>query len=193
MLTFFHQTPALRDGDCAGHHLLGAIALRIIPVEQYPQIAPPVVNVSASWPGASSADVAEAIATPLETQLNGVDHMLYMESTSSDEGSYSLNITFAAGTDPDLAAIDVQKPRGAGRGAAPDRSAAKRRAGAQARHHLMMGVSLYSPNNTHTPLFVSNYASTQVARRCPACRASGRCRCLARATTVCASGCVRTA
>ncbi len=73
-------------------------------MEQYPQITPPVVNVSASWPGASSADVAEAIATPLETQLNGVDHMLYMESTSSDEGSYSLNITFAAGTDPDLAA-----------------------------------------------------------------------------------------
>ena len=88
-------------------------------MEQYPQITPPVVNVSASWPGASSADVAEAIATPLETQLNGVDHMLYMESTSSDEGTYSLNITFAAGTDPDLAAIG---------------GAAKRRAGAQTRH-----------------------------------------------------------
>ncbi|QGV90683.1 efflux RND transporter permease subunit [Klebsiella pneumoniae] len=69
---------------------------------------PPVVNVSASWPGASASDVAEAIAAPLETQLNGVDHMLYMESTSSDEGTYRLSITFAAGTDADLAAIDVQ-------------------------------------------------------------------------------------
>ncbi len=67
-----------------------------------------MVNVSASWPGASASDVAEAIAAPLETQLNGVDHMLYMESTSSDEGTYRLSITFAAGTDADLAAIDVQ-------------------------------------------------------------------------------------
>ena len=106
MLTFFIKRPRFAMVIALVITLVGAIALRIIPVEQYPQIAPPVVNVSASWPGASSADVAEAIATPLETQLNGVDHMLYMESTSSDEGTYSLNITFAAGTDPDLAAID---------------------------------------------------------------------------------------
>ncbi|MDU6454077.1 MAG: efflux RND transporter permease subunit, partial [Enterobacter hormaechei] len=142
--------------------LLGAIALRIIPVEQYPQITPPVVNVSASWPGASSADVAEAIATPLETQLNGVDHMLYMESTSSDEGSYSLNITFAAGTDPDLAAIDVQNRVAQAVAQLPTEA---QQNGVQVRKratNLMMGVSLYSPNNTHTPLFVSNYASTQV-------------------------------
>ncbi|GAA0914224.1 hypothetical protein GCM10009558_101340 [Virgisporangium aurantiacum] len=77
-------------------------------MEQYPAITPPVVNVSASWPGASASDVAEAIAAPLEAQLNGVDHMLYMESTSSDEGTYRLSIPFAAGTDADLAAIDVQ-------------------------------------------------------------------------------------
>ena len=85
MLTFFIKRPRFAMVIALVITLLGAIALRIIPVEQYPQITPPVVNVSASWPGASSADVAEAIATPLETQLNGVDHMLYMESTSSDE------------------------------------------------------------------------------------------------------------
>jgi multidrug efflux pump subunit AcrB len=100
MLTFFIKRPRFAMVIALVITLLGAIALKIIPVEQYPQITPPVVNVSASWPGASSADVAEAIATPLETQLNGVDHMLYMESTSSDEGTYSLNITFAAGTSP---------------------------------------------------------------------------------------------
>ena len=140
MLTFFIKRPRFAMVIALVITLLGAIALKIIPVEQYPQITPPVVNVSASWPGASSADVAEAIATPLETQLNGVDHMLYMESTSSDEGTYSLNITFAAGTDPDLAAI-----------------------------------------------------APRCVRRCRACRASVRCRCLARATTACASGCVQTA
>lgn len=162
MLTFFIKRPRFAMVIALVITLLGAIALRIIPVEQYPQIAPPVVNVSASWPGASSADVAEAIATPLETQLNGVDHMLYMESTSSDEGTYSLNITFAAGTDPDLAAIDVQNRVAQAVAQLPTEA---QQNGVQVRKratNLMMGVSLYSPNNTHTPLFVSNYASTQV-------------------------------
>jgi hypothetical protein len=133
--------------------------------------------------------VAEAIATPLETQLNGVDHMLYMESTSSDEGTYSLNITFAAGTDPDLAAIDVQNRVAQAVAQLP---AEAQQNGVQVRKratNLMMGVSLYSPDNTHSPLFVSNYASTQVREALARCRASGRCRCSARATTACASGC----
>lgn len=162
MLTFFIKRPRFAMVIALVITLLGAIALRIIPVEQYPQITPPVVNVSASWPGASSADVAEAIATPLETQLNGVDHMLYMESTSSDEGTYSLNITFAAGTDPDLAAIDVQNRVAQAVAQLP---AEAQQNGVQVRKratNLMMGVSLYSPDNTHTPLLVSNYASTHV-------------------------------
>ena len=162
MLTFFIKRPRFAMVIALVITLLGAIALRIIPVEQYPQITPPVVNVSASWPGANSADVAEAIATPLETQLNGVDHMLYMESTSSDEGTYSLNITFAAGTDPDLAAIDVQNRVAQAVAQLPTEA---QQNGVQVRKratNLMMGVSLYSPNNSHTPLFVSNYASTQV-------------------------------
>ena len=88
--------------------------------------------------------------------------MLYMESTSSDEGSYSLNITFAAGTDPDLAAIDVQNRVSQAVAQLPTEA---QQNGVQVRKratNLMMGVSLYSPENTHTPLFVSNYASTQV-------------------------------
>ncbi len=108
MLTFFIRRPRFAMVIALLMVFGGAVALKLIPVEQYPQITPPVVNVSASWPGASAQDVAEAIAAPLETQLNGVDHMLYMESTSADDGGYSLNLTFAAGTDPDMAAIDVQ-------------------------------------------------------------------------------------
>ncbi len=162
MLTFFIKRPRFAMVIALVITLLGAIALKIIPVEQYPQITPPVVNVSASWPGASASDVAEAIATPLETQLNGVDHMLYMESTSSDEGSYSLSITFAAGTDPDLAAIDVQNRVSQALAQLP---AEAQQNGVQVRKratNLMMGVSLYSPNQSHSPEFVSNYASTQV-------------------------------
>ena len=174
MLTFFIKRPRFAMVIALVITLLGAIALKIIPVEQYPQITPPVVNVSASWPGASSADVAEAIATPLETQLNGVDHMLYMESTSSDEGAYSLNITFAAGTDPDLAAIDVQNRVAQAVAQLPTEA---QQNGVQVRKRF---------SSVTTP-------ARRCVKRWRVCRASGRCRCLARATTACVSGCVRIA
>lgn len=162
MLTFFIRRPRFAMVVALLLTFTGAIALKLIPVEQYPQITPPVVNVSASWPGASASDVAEAIATPLETQLNGVDHMLYMESTSADEGGYSLSITFAPGTDADLAAIDVQNRVSQAVAQLPSEV---QQNGVQVRKratNLMMGVSLYSPQGSLSPLTVSNYASTQV-------------------------------
>lgn len=162
MLTFFIRRPRFAMVIALLLTFIGAVALKLIPVEQYPQITPPVVNVSASWPGASAADVAEAIAAPLETQLNGVDHMLYMESTSSDDGTYSLSLTFAAGTDADLAAIDVQNRVSQAVAQLPVDA---QQNGVQVRKrasNLLMGVSLYSPLETLSPLFVSNYASTQV-------------------------------
>lgn len=162
MLTFFIRRPRFAMVIALLLTYVGAVSLKLIPVEQYPAITPPVVNVSASWPGASASDVAEAIAAPLETQLNGVDHMLYMESTSSDEGTYRLSITFAAGTDADLAAIDVQNRVAQALAQLP---AEVQQNGVQVRKrasNLLMGVSLYSPLGTLTPLFVSNYASTQV-------------------------------
>ncbi|HHI3761041.1 TPA: efflux RND transporter permease subunit [Klebsiella quasipneumoniae] len=162
MLTFFIRRPRFAMVIALLLTFVGAVSLKLIPVEQYPAITPPVVNVTASWPGASASDVAEAIAAPLETQLNGVDHMLYMESTSSDEGTYRLSITFAAGTDADLAAIDVQNRVSQALAQLP---AEVQQNGVQVRKrasNLLMGVSLYSPLGTLSPLFVSNYASTQV-------------------------------
>lgn len=162
MLTFFIRRPRFAMVIALLLTFVGAVSLKLIPVEQYPAITHPVVNVSASWPGASASDVAEAIAAPLETQLNGVDHMLYMESTSSDEGTYRLSITFAAGTDADLAAIDVQNRVAQALAQLP---AEVQQNGVQVRKrasNLLMGVSLYSPLGTLSPLFVSNYASTQV-------------------------------
>lgn len=162
MLTFFIRRPRFAMVIALLLTFVGAVSLKLIPVEQYPAITPPVVNVTASWPGASASDVAEAIAAPLETQLNGVDHMLYMESTSSDEGTYRLSITFAAGTDADLAAIDVQNRVSQALAQLP---AEVQQNGVQVHKrasNLLMGVSLYSPLGTLSPLFVSNYASTQV-------------------------------
>ena len=148
MLTFFIRRPRFAMVIALLLTFVGAVSLKLIPVEQYPAITPPVVNVSASWPGASASDVAEAIAAPLETQLNGVDHMLYMESTSSDEGTYRLSITFAAGTDADLAAIDVQNRVAQALAQLP---AEVQQNGVQVRKrasNLLMGVSLYSPLGT---------------------------------------------
>ncbi|MGL4364174.1 MAG: efflux RND transporter permease subunit [Bacteroidales bacterium] len=88
--------------------ILGIIGLTLLPIDQYPQITPPVVRVSASYPGASALTVSQAVATPIEQELNGIPGMLYMESNSSNSGGFSTNITFDISVDPDLAAVEVQ-------------------------------------------------------------------------------------
>jgi multidrug efflux pump subunit AcrB len=88
--------------------ILGFIGLTMLPIDQYPQITPPVVKISATYPGASALTVAQAVATPIEQQLNGTPGMIYMESSSSNSGSFSATVTFDIGTDPELAAVDIQ-------------------------------------------------------------------------------------
>ena len=88
--------------------IVGFIGLTMLPIDQYPQITPPVVKITASYPGASALTVAQAVATPIEQQLNGTPGMLYMESTSSNSGSFSASVTFDINTDPELAAVDIQ-------------------------------------------------------------------------------------
>ena len=88
--------------------IVGAIGLALLPVDQYPQIVPPVVRVSASYPGADAQTVTQAVATPIEQELNGTPGMIYMESSSSNSGGFSATVTFDISVDPDLAAVDVQ-------------------------------------------------------------------------------------
>lgn len=88
--------------------LVGVIGLTMLPIDQYPQITPPVVRVSASYPGASALTVSQAVATPIEQQLNGTPGMIYMESNSSNSGGFSATITFDVSTNVDLAAVEVQ-------------------------------------------------------------------------------------
>ena len=107
-LRFFIDRPVFSGVISVVIVLLGVIAMFSLPVEQYPDIAPPTINVWASYPGANAETVAQTVGIPIEQQVNGVDGMLYMSSTSSSSGAYSLTITFAVGTDIDMATVQVQ-------------------------------------------------------------------------------------
>lgn len=142
--------------------LIGAVALKVIPVEQYPDITPPVVSVSAIYPGASARDVAESVAAPIEAQVNGVSNMLYMSSNSGNNGSYTLTITFASGTDPDTAAVEIQNRISQVSSRLPPEVLNTGVSVRKQASNILMGISLLSPENTHDMLFISNFASIQL-------------------------------
>src|SRR5436305_9137451 len=88
--------------------ILGAVAFTRLPVAQYPEIAPPVINVSGQYPGASAEVVASTVVAPIEEQINGVENMLYVSSNSSGDGRFSIGVTFDLGTNLDIAQVQVQ-------------------------------------------------------------------------------------
>ncbi|MEA9392240.1 efflux RND transporter permease subunit [Acerihabitans sp. TG2] len=162
MLHFFIRRPKFAMVIAVVIVIVGFTALKIIPVEQFPDIAPPVVSVSALYPGASARDVSEAVASPIEAQVNGVNHMLYMDSNSANSGAYQLNITFASGTDPDMAAVEVQNRISQVSAQLP---AEVNNNGVSVRKrssNILLGISVFSPKQTLSPLFVSNYASLRI-------------------------------
>ena len=142
--------------------LAGLVAIETLPVEEYPQVIPPQVQVSANYPGASAETIAQAVSAPLEEQINGVDGMIYMSSTASASGTLSLNIFFEIGTDPDQATIDVNNRIQAALSALP---AEVQRQGVIARKRsssILEVVAMYSSDPAHTPIYVSNYALINV-------------------------------
>lgn len=88
--------------------LIGGVSIFGLPISQYPNIVPPTIQVTTSYPGASATLVQQLVASNIETQVNGVEGMLYMESSSTDTGNYTLTVTFQVGTDPDIAQVNVQ-------------------------------------------------------------------------------------
>lgn len=151
--------------------LAGSIALINIPVAQYPDITPPTVQVTASYPGADAQTVADTVATPIEQQVNGVQDMIYMSSNTSSNGLYTLTVTFAVGADPDIAQVNVQNRVAL---ATPLLPSAVTRLGVNVRAqqpNFLLIANLFSPNGSRDGLFLSNYAQINVVN--PLSRVTG--------------------
>ncbi|AAV94684.1 efflux RND transporter permease subunit [Ruegeria pomeroyi] len=139
--------------------ILGGIGYLVLPVAQFPDITPPVVSVSANYTGANAETVENAVAAPIEAQVNGVDDMLYMTSTSADNGSYSLSVTFEVGTDPDIASVNVQNRVAQALSSLPSEVTNSGVVTQKSSTNMLMVVTLTSPNDTYDSVFLSNYAS----------------------------------
>ena len=139
--------------------LAGLLALLAIPVAQYPNITPPQITVSATYPGADAQTVANTIAEPIEEQVNGVQDELYMTSTSSSSGTYSLNITFAIGSDPNIDQVNVQNRVSLAQAQLPTTVSQQGLTIRQQSSNFVIAVNLYSEGNKYDRTFISNYAN----------------------------------
>src|ERR1700719_2177683 len=142
--------------------LAGGIALFTLPVTQYPEITPPTVEVSAVYPGANAQVVADTVAAPLEQQVNGVEDMLYMSSQCTNDGNYTLTVTFQNGVDLNMAQVLVQNRVSLAEPILPD--LVKRRGVTVKKKSpsVLMIVNLYSPDRSRDNLYLSNYATIQL-------------------------------
>src|ERR1700730_8892525 len=142
--------------------IVGAVSFSRLPVAQYPEIAPPVINVVGQYPGASAEIVAATVVSPIEDQINGVENMLYMSSNSTADGRFTISVTFDLGTNLDIAQVQVQNRVAI---AEPRLPVDVRNIGVtvtKSSSDLMMVVHLYSPDKSRDTLFISNFATLEV-------------------------------
>ncbi len=159
---FFIDRPLFAIVVSAFIMIAGLAAFRVLPVSMYPDIAPPTVGVATVYPGASADVIAETVAAPLEQALNGVEGMLYMRSANSSSGIMQLSLTFAVGTNPDTAVINVQNRVQSALQLLPEEVRRQGVTVAKSLPSFLQVVTLDSPDGRYNELFVSNYATVNV-------------------------------
>jgi hydrophobe/amphiphile efflux-1 (HAE1) family protein len=145
--------------------ILGAVAFVRLPIAQYPEIAPPIINVTGQYPGASAEIVASTVVAPIEEQINGVENMLYLSSNATADGRFTISVTFDLGTNLDIAQVQVQNRLSV---AQPRLPADVRNIGVtvnKSSPDLMMVVHLFSPDNSRDTLYISNFATLEIKDR----------------------------
>jgi hydrophobic/amphiphilic exporter-1 (mainly G- bacteria), HAE1 family len=142
--------------------LAGAAVIPTLPIAQFPTLAPPQINVTSVYVGASAQTVESAVTVPLEQQINGAEGMKYVSSTSSSNGVSSITATFDLDRDPDLAAVDIQNRVNTAQGRLPNAVKATGITITKASNNFVLGAAVYSPDGRYTPLFISNYLDVYV-------------------------------
>lgn len=142
--------------------ILGFLAIKSLPISQFPNITPPQVTVKTSYLGANAQTLTDTVAVPIENQINGVENMLYMSSSSDDSGSYTLTVTFDIGTDPDIAQVKVQNRLQQVNSDLPEEVTKDGLDVSSENADMLALIALRSPNNTYDDLYLSNFAYTTI-------------------------------
>ena len=159
---FFIERPVLSNVIALVFVLIGLVSLIQLPSAQYPNVVPPTIQVTTRYPGASAKTLIDTVALPIEQQVNGVEDMIYMQSTSADDGTYTLVVTFAIGTDPDKAQILVQNQVAAAISSLPQEVQIQGVTTSKKSTSILEFVTLVSPDSRFDSLFLTNYAVISV-------------------------------